>query len=277
MEGLPSGREKSQAVMAVKLQSAHFDNSTEPRMGRNSSRPGQRAQRWDGRSSPPTSTALAFASSHHCGLLAALHLGYRWPVSWGSVVAAGDCGLWFMECSAGDLSPAAPSPGQHTSYMTDVTIAPAKRSVPHRDGLQPAERLRAAAQNIWRLFPEFMQHMFSYKLNSEKMCIIMGWCSQQPSLLWITMTPLSSLDAWWNAFMQLETIVGMWWQGLDAWPKGSLNKSRGFFAFFLFSSLPFPLPPPPTASLILLSTTQFPPDGPSYQEGGQMPRCLLQN
>lgn len=79
-----------------------------------------------------------------------------------------------MECRAGDLSLAAPSPEQHTSYMTDVTIVPAKRSVPHRDGLQPAEWLRAAAQNIWRLFPEFMQHMFSYKLNSEKMCIIMG-------------------------------------------------------------------------------------------------------
>lgn len=116
--------------------------------------------------------------------------------------------------------------------MTYIMIVPAKWSVPNRDILQPAEWLRAAAQNIWRLFPEFMQHMFSYKLNSEKMCIIIGWCSQQPSLLWITMTSLNSLGAQRNGFMQLETIACTRCQGLKAWPKGALTKSRGFFLFF---------------------------------------------
>lgn len=55
--------------------------------------------------------------------------------------------------------------------MTYVMIVPAKWSVPNWDILQPEEWLWAAAQNIWRLFSEFMQHMFPYKLNSEKMCI----------------------------------------------------------------------------------------------------------
>lgn len=88
-----------------------------------------------------------------------------------------------------------------------LQIVPAKWSVPNRDILQPAEWLRAAAQNIWRLFPEFMQHMFSYKLNSEKMCIIIGWRSQQPSLLWITMTSLCSPGTQQNGFMSSETIA----------------------------------------------------------------------
>lgn len=56
--------------------------------------------------------------------------------------------------------------------MTFIMVVPAKWSVPNWGVLQPAEWLRAAAQNIWRLFSEFMRHMFSYKLNSEKMCII---------------------------------------------------------------------------------------------------------
>lgn len=55
--------------------------------------------------------------------------------------------------------------------MTYGIIVPAKWSVPNWDILQPAGWLWAAAQNIRRLFSEFMQHMFSYKLNSEGMCI----------------------------------------------------------------------------------------------------------
>jgi len=35
----------------------------------------------------------AFAGAQHRGRLAALQLGYPWPVSRGSVVAAGDRGL----------------------------------------------------------------------------------------------------------------------------------------------------------------------------------------
>lgn len=73
-----------------------------------------------------------------------------------------------------DPEPATPGQEQHMSSMSDIIVVPAKWSVPRWDVLQPVEWLRAAAQNIWRLFLVFMQHMFCFKLNSEKMCIIIG-------------------------------------------------------------------------------------------------------
>lgn len=258
--------------MVVKLQSARFDNSAEPRLCLDGSsswgrihytqHPGSR----DGWSSllPGPGFGQSRALRTSSGSAAPSPV----PISWGPVLVAGEGGLSLPSAPSGTCSPLLAAGSSTLAAWQTLRIAPAKWSVPNRDILQPAERLRAAARNIWRLFPEFMQHMFSYKLNSEKMCIIIGWCSQQPSLLWITMTSLCSLGAQQNGLMQLETIACTRCQGLKAWPKASVTKSPGFLLSLFFphrfshcySSLQ-----KPHSSLLKCW----------YPEGGQMPLWLL--